>query len=87
MELWYLGFNRAKIPRLSIRLTAKGEATRQFVVTVDLELFRPSCQDQEGPTLCGNKLLMDLETQCQGLHELTTEDLRNYGSARECGAP
>jgi len=84
MELRYLGFDQLRNARAyRFDVTAKGEATRQFVVTVDLELFRTHHVGiQEGPTLCGNKLLTDLETSAEGHHELTTEDLRNYAEAR-----
>ena len=57
--------------------------TRQFVVTVDLRLFRTHRVGiQEGPSLCAHKLLRDLENSSEGAHELTTEDLRAFAEAR-----
>ncbi|HZT30300.1 MAG TPA: hypothetical protein VFA33_10480 [Bryobacteraceae bacterium] len=84
MELRYLGFDQLQNARAyRFDVIAKGEATRHFVVTVDLELFRTHHVGiQEGPSLCGHKLLVDLEASSEGTHELTTEDLRLYAEAR-----
>ena len=84
MELRYLGFEQTQNARAyRFDVISKGEAPRQFVVTVDLGLFRTHRVGiQEGPSLCGHKLLRDLETSSEGAHELTTEDLRAYVEAR-----
>jgi hypothetical protein len=85
MELRYLGFEQLQnARRYRFDLLAKGEEPRQFVVTVDLALFRThGVGIQEGPSLCAQKLLADLEKSClDGDHELTTEDLRAYASER-----
>jgi len=84
MELRYLGFEQLQNAR-AYRFDAisKGEATRQFTVTVDLGLFRTHRVGiQEGPSLCAHKLLADLEACSEGVHELTTEDLRVYAETR-----
>jgi hypothetical protein len=84
MELRYLGFEQAQNARAyRFDVISKGEANRQFVVTVDLGLFRThSVGLQEGPSLCAHKLATDLETGAQGAHELTADDLRAYSAAR-----
>jgi len=84
MELRYLGFEQTQNARAyRFDVISKGEATRQFVVTVDLGLFRTHRVGiQEGPSLCAHKLLTDLETSAEGAHELTAEDLRAYAEAR-----
>jgi hypothetical protein len=86
MELRYLGFEQLENARgYRFDLVAKGDAARQFVVTVDLTLFRTHHVGiQEGPSLCAQKLLADLASCSEGAHELTTEDLRAY--AHECAA-
>src|ERR1051326_2908437 len=84
MELRYLGFEQLQnARRYRFDLVAKGDATRQFVVTVDLALFRAhGVGIQEGPSLCAQKLLADLESCPEGAHELTTDDLRAYAEKR-----
>ena len=84
MELRYLGFDQSQNARkYRFHVITKGEDTRQFVVTVDLELFRTHRVGiQEGPSLCAQKLAADLESCSEGAHELTTEDLRAYAEAR-----
>jgi hypothetical protein len=84
MSLRYLGFEQTKNARAyRFDVVAQGEATREFVVTVDLGLFRKhGVGIQEGPSLCSHKLLTDLKTSTEGAHELTTEDLRVYAEAR-----
>jgi hypothetical protein len=84
LELRYLGFDQLNNARgYRFNLVAKGDATRQFVVTVDLSLFRThGVAIQEGPSLCAHKLESDLEKCSEGSHELTTEDLRAYADAR-----
>jgi hypothetical protein len=84
MELRYLGFDQLQNARgYRFDLVARGDVTRHFVVTVDLALFRTyGVGIQEGPSLCAQKLEADLENCAEGTHELTTEDLRAYASAR-----
>lgn len=84
MELRYLGFDQLDNARAyRFDVIAKGEATRQFIVTVDLGLFRTHHVGiQEGPGLCAHKLLADLQISFEGAHELTTEDLRIYAETR-----
>jgi len=84
MELRYLGFDQLDNARAyRFDVIAKGEATRQLIVTVDLGLFRTyRVGIQEGPGLCAHKLLADLQTSVEGVHELTIEDLRIYAEAR-----
>jgi hypothetical protein len=84
MELRYLGFEQLKNAReYRFDLVAKGDITRHFAVTVDLTLFRThKVGIQEGPSLCAQKLLADLENCAEGVHELTTDDLRAYANER-----
>ena len=84
MELRYLGFEQLENARgYRFDVVAKGDATRQFIVTVDLALFRTHAIGiQEGPSLCAQKLLADLENQFEGDHRLTTEDLKAYAHER-----
>ena len=83
MEFRYLGFDQLQNARgYRFDLVAKGDATRQFTVTVDLSLFRAHrVAIQEGPSLCARKLAADLEKCSEGAHELTTEDMRAYADA------
>jgi hypothetical protein len=84
MELRYLGFDQSQNARVyRFDVIDKGVPTREFVVTVDLELFRKhQVSTQDGPSLCGHKLRTDLEIRSEGAHELTSEDLRAYAEAR-----
>lgn len=84
MEFRYLGFDQSQNARAyRFDVIEKGRATRQFVITADLGLFRTHhVAIQEGPSLCAHKLAADLETCPDGIHELTTEDLRAYADAR-----
>lgn len=84
MQLRYLGFEQAQNARTyRFDVIAKGEETREFVVTVDLALFRVHHVGiQEGPSLCAQKLTAGWPTVSDGAHELTTEDLRAYAEAR-----
>jgi hypothetical protein len=62
---------------------AKGERAVRFVITVDISMFlKHRIAIQEGPGLCARKLLLNLESQHEGLHELTSDDLAGYLSAR-----
>jgi len=82
MEVRYLGFDQLQGERVyRFDVCAKGEATRQVIVTAKLALFRDHhVAIQEGPSLCARKLLADLEVQPNGAHELTTEDLGDYAA-------
>lgn len=84
MELRYLGFEQLKNARgYRFDVIVKGIAPRRFMVTVELGLFRTHAVGiQEGPTLCAQKLLADLENCFEGDHQLTTEDLRAYANGR-----
>ena len=83
MELRYLGFDQSGSARgYRFDLVGGGAEARQFVVTVDLALFRThGVGIQEGPTLCAQKLSADLLRQSEGAHELTTEDLNAHADA------
>ncbi|MBZ5581135.1 MAG: hypothetical protein LAQ30_02825 [Acidobacteriia bacterium] len=85
MELRYFGFDQvqnARAYRFDV-VVAKGEGPKQFVVTVDLGLFRMHHVGiQEGPTLCANKLVADLGNSPGGTHQLTAEDMQAYADAR-----
>jgi hypothetical protein len=84
MELRYMGFDQLRNARaFRFDVVAKGEITRQAVVTADMALFlqyRVGIQD--GPTLCANKLSSDLENNVDGEHVLTGDDLRLYSETR-----
>jgi hypothetical protein len=84
MEIRYMGFDQLRNARAyRFDVVAKGDATRHFVVTVDLALFRThKVGIQEGPSLCAQKLTADLEASVDGAHELTADDLRAYADAR-----
>ena len=84
MEFRYLGFEQTRVGRAyQFQMLEKGEVPQQYVVTVDLSLFRTHHVGiQEGPTLCAQKLAADLANAAAGDHELTTEDLRQYAQAR-----
>lgn len=84
MALRYLGFDQlANARAYRFDLIARGDPDRHFVVSVDLTLFHThGVGIQEGPSLCAQKLLADLESRGEGIHELTTEDLRAYAQER-----
>ncbi len=83
MELRYMGFDQLQNAReYRFDVLTKGDATRQCTITVDLALFRAHHVGiQEGPGLCARKLAADLEICSEGIHELTTEDIRAYADA------
>lgn len=85
MELRYMGFDQLQNARAyRFDVIAKGEATRRFVVTVDLGLFRAHhIAIQEGPSLCAQKLAADLQTCPEVPHELNSDDLQAFADARE----
>lgn len=84
MELRYMGFDQLRNARaFRFDVLAKGETTRQAVITADMELFlQHHVGIQDGPTLCAAKLASDLERQAEGEHVLTDEDVRAFGAAR-----
>jgi len=86
VEFRYLGFDQLQNARgYRFEAVSKGDPVRQFVVTVDLALFREHRVGiQEGPSLCAHKLAADLEkcTETEEVHVLTTEDLQIYVEAR-----
>lgn len=83
MEIRYLGFDQLGNARgYRFDLVSKGDSAQHFVVTVDLGLFRThGVGIQEGPSLCAQKLVADLENRSEGSHVLTTDDLRAYADA------
>jgi len=79
-----MGFDQEKNVR-AYRFDAveRGAPTREFVVTADLALFLTHrIAIQEGPGMCSIKLVSDLETNSETLHELTDADLRAHVVAR-----
>ncbi len=84
MELRYLGFEQLQNARgYRFDVMEKGDMPRQFVVTVDLALFRAHRVGiQEGPSLCARKLAADIGKLSGPTHELTPEDLQAYADAR-----
>jgi len=88
MDFRYLGFDQSQNARAyRFDVTAKGEGTRHFVVTVDVALFHAhNIGIQEGPSLCMQKLTTELEGAPGGDHQLTGEDLRLYAATRAAEA-
>jgi hypothetical protein len=84
MEVRYLGFEQQQNARsYQFDVVDKGEPSRRFIVTADLSLFHThGVGIQEGPSLCADKLVADLERNFAGAHELTAEDLLAYVNAR-----
>ncbi len=84
MEVRYLGFEQRQNARAyQFDVVEKGEASKRFIVTADLSLFRAhGVLIQEGLSLSSSKLVSDLEKNFAGPHELTAEDLRSYVNAR-----
>ena len=84
MEIRYLGFEQRekfRVYRFDVR--ADGSLTRQVSVIADIAAFRSfRVGIQEGPLLCRNKLLSDLEQGWEGEHELTAADVRAYADAK-----
>ena len=79
-----MGFDQEKNVR-SYRFDSveKGAPKREFVVTADLALFLTHrIAIQEGPNMCGIKLAANMESNSEGLHELTDADLRAHVVAR-----
>ena len=84
MQLRYLGFDQLENARAyRFGVIGRSEDDRQFVITVDLGLFRKyGVAIQEGPSLCAQKLAADLEGLHDGAHELTMNDLQAFVSRR-----
>jgi hypothetical protein len=83
MEVRYLGFDQQQGQRVyRFDVGGKGELRRQMVVTADLSLFQTQhVAIQDGPSLCAQKLVADLEMQLEGDHTLTIDDLRQHAQA------
>lgn len=88
MQLRYMGFDQTKnIREYRFDGTAAGEATKHFVISVDVALFAKHCIGvQEGPALCLQKLGADLETSQQLPHQLTDGDLLAHVLAQAAAA-
>ena len=85
LDLRYAGFDQAQsIRKYKFDNVADNNATGHFVITVDLTLLRKhNISMQELPALCLRKLLAHLEiTPELSIHELGSEDLLDYVSAR-----
>jgi hypothetical protein len=84
MEFRYLGFNQQGNTReYRFDVMAKGEATKHLTISADINLFLAHHVGiQEGPALCSQKLAGDLQTNFEGVHELTGDDLQRYATAR-----
>jgi len=84
MELRYMGFDQRQNARaFRFDVMAKGETTKQAVVTADMTLFlqfRVGIQD--APTLCASKLVSDIEKNFDGEHVLSGDDLRAHSESR-----
>ena len=88
MEFRYMGFEQTPTRRLYQfdGITSNGPKAR-FVVSVDLDLFvQNRVNIQEGPSLCAQKLKVDLDAQQEGGHELTNGDLAAYIAGRDAAA-
>jgi hypothetical protein len=88
MQLRYMGFDQEKnIREYLFDGLAPGEAAKHFVVSADLALFAKYrvCL-QEGPALCLKRLAADLEMLQPLPHELTSDDLDAFTSARAAAA-
>jgi hypothetical protein len=84
MELRYMGFDQTQNKRTyKFDRLVKGEPLARFLVSADMALFlRHHVGIQEGPALCARKLTSDLECSAEAAHELTSDDLLAYVSAR-----
>jgi|SRR5258705_13065561 len=84
MDIRYMGFEQQKNARsYRFDVVVKGQPNRRCVVTADLALFlRNRVALQDGPTLSATKLNADLESNREGDHELTDQDLRLHTEER-----
>ena len=84
LELRYVGFEQTQYTRVyRFEKIVKGEPATRLVIKADLALFlQHRIQLQEGPTLCANKLVSDLENSWPGEHQLTNADLVAHVTAR-----
>jgi hypothetical protein len=84
MQLLYMGFEQAENVREYIfHRVVRGEATRVFVISTDMTLFRePRLSLQEGPILCLHTLAAALEASGpDGLaprHAISEQDVHAY---------
>jgi hypothetical protein len=84
MDFRYMGFEQLRNARaFRFVVVAKGDITRQAVVTADMALFLHfRVAIQEGPSLCAGKLAADYARSFEGEHILTGDDLRAFSEAR-----
>lgn len=84
MQVRYLGFDQQQNARsYRFEVTEEGQPTRRFTVKADLALFLAQrVSIQEGPTLAASKLPTGLDTDFDGVCELTSEDLRSHVKTR-----
>src|SRR5579864_5384548 len=71
LELRYVGFDQTQNTRVyRFEKVVKGEPAMRLLIKADLALFlQHRIQLQEGPTLCANKLVADLENSLPGEHQ------------------
>jgi hypothetical protein len=79
-----MGFDQQQNARsYRFEVTEEGQPTRRFTVKADLAVFLAQrVSIQEGPTLAACKLAAGLDTNFDGVYELTSEDLRSHVNAR-----
>jgi len=84
MQVRYLGFDQQQNARsYRFEVTEVGQLTRHFTVNADIALFLAHrVSIQEGPTLAASKLAVGLDTNFDGMYELTSDDLRSHSNAR-----
>ena len=84
MQVRYLGFDQQQNARsYRFEVTEEGQPTKRFTVNADMALFLAHrVSIQEGPTLAASKLAAGLDSNFDGVYELTSEDLRSHVNAR-----
>jgi hypothetical protein len=84
MQVRYLGFDQQQNARsYRFEVTEEGQPTRRFTVNADIALFLAHrVSIQEGPTLAASKLAVGLDTNFDGMYELTSDDLRSHVNAQ-----
>src|SRR3954447_21229471 len=84
MQVRYMGFDHVESARaFHFDVLTEGEPKRRCTVNADLRLFlRYRVAIQEGPSLCACKLTADMQSNVEGTHELTADDLLAYTSRR-----
>jgi hypothetical protein len=88
-DLRYGGFEQsAGFRHYRFDSVARGEASRRYVVTVEIALLaRHHIAVQELPSLCMHKILAALETSSESTrHELNSDDLRAFATSRAAEA-